>query len=486
MPTSSEFVALCRAQVTLLTQGLGASLGVVYLTQPLVEDAETQLVPIVAYPETAVNWGEQCRTFLPLAEASSRSLMPQLMADIDNQHLEAEDARPLQPDKKPVTSFTSGPQAASAQGTHALVPQRQIVLPLIHEDAVLGLLVAGRDDRGWSEWEQQQIEQIADTLTLACILDQRYQWLEHDQQQQHLLQAQQHDITDNLLHQFRNSLTALQTFGKLILRRLLPEDPNRGIATSIVRETTRLRDLSQQLESATDLAKEREEPLALPPASGDWQPQFTTDEPLSQTAPLLPGAGLSTNISLPLEPCSIAAVIAPLLASAQTIAQDRNLLLHSLLPTADLTVWANAQALREVCNNLLENALKYTPSGGQILVQVAQFRSTNSQSIAWVEISVSDTGPGIPQQDLPHIFERRYRGVQAKTDIPGSGLGLAIAKTLVEQMHGEIQVFSPARTLENATLSSLNAAVGPGTTFTVWLPATSELGQTHRSAPPAV
>lgn len=479
MPTSSEFVALCRAQVTLLTQGLGASLSVVYLTQQLVEGAETQLVPIVAYPETAVDWGEQRRSVLPFAEASPADSIPRLLAD--SQPLRVGGMQPLPVDEPPMRSFASHPEAATTPDTHAIVPQRQIVLPLIHEDAVLGLLVVGRDDRGWSEWEQHQIEQIADTLTLSCVLDQRYQWLEHEQQQQQMLQAQQHDVTDNLLHQFRNSLTALQTFGKLILRRLLPEDPNREIATSIVRETGRLQELTQQLESATGLTREREEPLFLPPAAGPWSLQATADTPAAdahppQIAPLLPGAGLSTAISLPLEPCSVTAVIAPLLASAQTIAQDRNLLLHALLPDKTLAVWANAQALREVLNNLLENALKYTPSGGHILVQASQSNSTESQ--LWVDISVSDTGPGIPPQDLPHIFERRYRGVQAETSIPGSGLGLAIAKVLVEQMHGEIQVISPARTPELLDLPPSEVeSLGAGTTLTLRLPAVTEYSQ---------
>lgn len=454
MPTSSEFVALCRAQVSLLTQGLGATLGVVYLTQQLVdgvEDAETHLVPIVVYPESAADWAQQDQFLLPRPEVTPVESMPRLLADARSS-ASALEASVLEP-VADIPSHSVPPE--SNAGT--LVPQRQIVLPLIHDNVVLGLLVVGRDDRGWSAWEQGQIEQIANTIALACVLDQRYQWLAHERQQDRLLQAQQHDRLDNLLHQFRNSLTALQTFGKLILKRLLPGDTNRSIADSIVRESSRLKELAQQLEAATATTAAAEVPLFLPPAISP------------QVSPTTPPAavGLLAGASLPLSACSVAVVLEPLLASAQAIAQDHNLTLQAAIPEHVPPVQANAQALREVLNNLIENALKYTPAGGQVWVEV-EFQPVQP---AWVEIAVSDTGPGIPPQDLPHVFERRYRGIQANTGIPGSGLGLAIAKTLVEQMQGEIQIFSPAQTrlLSNRT-SADGAANHAGTTLVVRLP----------------
>ncbi|HEY9707260.1 MAG TPA: sensor histidine kinase, partial [Oculatellaceae cyanobacterium] len=130
------------------------------------------------------------------------------------------------------------------------------------------------------------------------------------------------------------------------------------------------------------------------------------------------------------------------------------------------------KALREVLSNLIDNALKYTPSGGQVNIRVGEKRQT-AQGVM-IGIAVSDTGPGIPPQDLEHLFERHYRGVQAATAIPGSGLGLAIAKELIEQMHGDIEVFSPAQPV--LAKQNLDSAIdnapkhsGLGTTFIVWL-----------------
>jgi signal transduction histidine kinase len=117
----------------------------------------------------------------------------------------------------------------------------------------------------------------------------------------------------------------------------------------------------------------------------------------------------------------------------------------------------NEKALTEVLSNIIDNALKYTPPGGKILVQCGQQKG-NLQGIA-----ISDTGPGIPPEDLEHLGERHYRGVQAKTEIPGTGLGISIAKQLIAEMQGSIEVFSPA------IHSIITLPHIPGTTFIIWL-----------------
>lgn len=150
-------------------------------------------------------------------------------------------------------------------------------------------------------------------------------------------------------------------------------------------------------------------------------------------------------------------ILEPLLVSASAIAQERNLQLVVEIPPHLPLVRVNRKSLEEVLSNIIDNALKYTPAGGKILVQAGQ------EKPSFQGIAISDTGPGIPPQDLEHLGERHYRGVQAQTQIPGTGLGLSIAKQLIEQMQGEIQVFSPAL---NTDITSLNAR---GTTVIVWL-----------------
>jgi signal transduction histidine kinase len=98
-----------------------------------------------------------------------------------------------------------------------------------------------------------------------------------------------------------------------------------------------------------------------------------------------------------------------------------------------------------VLTNLIANALRYTPSGETIEVQIEQ------EGIDRVRILIGDTGSGIDPQDLPHIFERFYKSA----DSGGSGLGLAIAKKLVEAHGGEI---------------SAESAPDQGTQITILLP----------------
>ena len=495
MSASSEFVALCQSQVALLTQGLGASLSAVYLTEVLVEGTEAKLVPIVAYPETSSVWQDQAFALLPAeTEATNNPGLRLLSAaqplhSLNSSEADAQ-ASPSSPELSGETfAFGETGRSPSAQGeSNFLMQQRQIVLPLMHEGVMLGLLVTGREDRPWNEWERAQIERIAHTIALACILNQRSQWLEQERQQQQQLQAQQHDLLDNLLHQFRNPLTALRTFGKLLLRRLRPTDVNRDVATSIIRESDRLQELLQQFDQALDLGEVSLEPFTLGPThtaidvAPDVQPALQSPTPPEEvpcysprSIPLLPASGFLAGINLNLEPCSVAAVLEPLIISAQAIAQERSLQLQTEIPANLSLVRANVRALREVLSNLIDNALKYTPAGGTISIQVQDsylLPSNTTQQATdrpYQAIAVSDTGPGIPPQDLPHIFERHYRGVQAATEIPGTGLGLAIARDLVEQMQGEIQVFSPAQSSGLVSFEP-TATSGPGTSFVLWLP----------------
>lgn len=465
MPASQEFIALCRSQVMVLTQAFGASLSVIYLTDELKDDADTSLVPIVAYPETALSWPPEQVLAIPASispDSNPRLLTTNELSAETRLEIESGDWQPLEAKSSTEPPTASQSWQPSPPPTQVAYPwqvqdvplHQRLVLPLMHEGLVLGILVTGRSDRAWQAPEQDQIERIAQTLALACVLDQRGQWWQQDRQQQRLLQAKQQDLFHTLLHQFRNPLTALRTFGKLLLRRFASDDPNRELVEGLVRESDRLQDLLRQFESVVALG---DHPHQLQAAADEddaitWEAHIETrsdagstdsqdtnssEDSLPNFPILLPGAGFSLEPDQQL----LAAIVTPLLQSAQAIAQDRQLQLHSELALDLPAVNVDERALREVLSNVLDNALKYTPPGGEILIRLCglPYPEVYEQVIV-----VADTGPGIPAQDQEHLFEWRYRGVQAQSEIPGTGLGLAIARDLIQRMGGTIQVFSPA------------------------------------------
>ena len=128
-----------------------------------------------------------------------------------------------------------------------------------------------------------------------------------------------------------------------------------------------------------------------------------------------------------------------------------------------LPVWADADKLEKVVVNLVSNAVKFTPEGGKVRVRVGYRRSTEGERArdGFAELSVQDTGPGIPPGDLQHIFDRFHQVDGSTTRAhEGTGIGLALARELVELHRGTL---------------SVESTEGFGSTFTVRLP----LGREH-------
>ncbi|MFC1923070.1 sensor histidine kinase [Chloroflexota bacterium] len=120
-------------------------------------------------------------------------------------------------------------------------------------------------------------------------------------------------------------------------------------------------------------------------------------------------------------------------APFKALAEDKQICLMIELPKEPFKLRCDATRLEMVLSNLLDNAFKFTPAGGEVALGAEQ---TTEVTRIWVQ----DTGAGIDPEDLAHIFDRFYRGRHHST--PGSGLGLAIAKSLVEAQGGQIIVES--------------------------------------------
>jgi two-component system, sensor histidine kinase and response regulator len=153
--------------------------------------------------------------------------------------------------------------------------------------------------------------------------------------------------------------------------------------------------------------------------------------------------------SVVLENINLLGIITSCLSNIQPIAKDRAIHLKAELPGDIKEVLADANSIRRVVQNLLDNALKFTPDGGQISLLL---HASNGS----VSLEIGDTGPGIPVGEQIHLFKRFWQGGTGKKYNPGTGLGLYLCKQIVDAHHGQIVCTS---------------AEGLGATFKVTLPA---------------
>jgi signal transduction histidine kinase/DNA-binding response OmpR family regulator len=140
-----------------------------------------------------------------------------------------------------------------------------------------------------------------------------------------------------------------------------------------------------------------------------------------------------------------------LLASFQSLAETKDIRFLQSIPEKSIETYFDAEKIETIFYNLLSNAFKFTPEGGEI-----SFTMDTRESDERVEFSVTDSGPGIPENEIPRIFDRFYQvdgGVQREFE--GSGIGLALTKELVALLEGDIKV---------------DSTFGKGTTFSVTLP----------------
>ena len=154
------------------------------------------------------------------------------------------------------------------------------------------------------------------------------------------------------------------------------------------------------------------------------------------TSDLLDLGRLEADIDMEMKQCDLAHIVKQSCRYWQRSAQERDHTFDTDLPTEPVFVYGNATRLRQVIDNLLNNAIKYTPKGGQISVYLAQ---RGIQAV----LRVQDSGIGIAAQDQPYVFDRFFRVRSEQTvDVQGTGLGLAIARSIVEKHQGRIWVES--------------------------------------------
>jgi len=313
-----------------------------------------------------------------------------------------------------------------------LAPTAQAVtrrwLPLRDGPQLVGALRVDSREWPWPQALAERLQATAGCLTEALGLD-------LEQQRLSRALAQQDDQLQLLVHQLRNPLAALRTFGQLLLRRLERDPLNRPLVENLLAEQRQLNryvDAIDQLAHPTPLvaAGPQAEPLLLPPS--------------------LDGPALQP----------LAEWLMPLLERAAATASLQGRIWQG--PQHLPPWWGAGGAVAEILANLLENAFRYSPIEAPIGLHCVALASDGDGDCGAgggptaVSLTVWDSGPAIPLEERQRIFERGARG-QAQGAIPGSGLGLALARDLARRLGGDLELVVPPQAVDPALPDQGNA-----------------------------
>ena len=287
--------------------------------------------------------------------------------------------------------------SSKADEQSSITTRSILAVPLITRENVIGVLEAinKRDGADFSEEDVELLTVLGDQAAVAV---------------QNALLFQQSDLIAEIVHEMRTPLNSVVAYADLMQRPAATLDQRLQFASIIQHEAERI---SEMTNNFLDLARLQ-----------------------------------SGRASLAHDPVDLNTVIHMAVNVLKPQADTKQIVLSVDAPADQPSILGDAQRLHQVLLNLLSNAIKYCNSGDHVTVS-ARYDEDKAT------VRVADTGPGIPADALPSIFERFYRVPGSEKQAVGTGLGLAIAQQIIEAHGGEISVSSEE---------------GHGTTFMFTLP----------------
>jgi signal transduction histidine kinase len=286
-----------------------------------------------------------------------------------------------------------------------------LCVPMVHLNRLTGILLLGGDRKGWSPSgaDVEMLDLLASQASLAfenaALYRAQLERLEHLHRAERLAAVGQ--LAAGLAHEIRNPLTAIRSTMQYLLKGLSPEEPRHQLIEELLSEVDRI---NSTVGSLLSLSRSGELRLA----------EIDLFVPLSASVHLV-----------------------------QARADEQKVVLEPSFEREPLRVLADSGQLKQVFLNLLLNALESMPDGGRITLTMGLWEPP-SDAGRWGQVRITDTGPGIPAEELRKVFDPFFT-----TKREGTGLGLAICHGIIERHQGEIR---------------LESDVGRGTTALVRLP----------------
>ena len=209
---------------------------------------------------------------------------------------------------------------------------------------------------------------------------------------------QQSDLISEMVHELRTPLTSIVAYSELMLRREIPPEQARTFVETIYQEALQLSNMTNGFLELSRLQ--------------------------------------SGRIRMEMVNFNLSDLANEVLMLLKPQADERGLDLQLDMPTHDVFVLADRERIRQVLVNLTSNAVKYNHPHGSIFLRVTMLDAER------VQVAVTDTGRGIPEKDLPHIFEKFFRVADSEGYATGTGLGLSIVKQIIEAHGSTIELES--------------------------------------------
>ena len=307
-----------------------------------------------------------------------------------------------------------------------------LCVPLIVKEDIIGVIYADNRARDglFTEKEGRLLAAFANQAAIAIENSQLYETIRRhaDELEERVadrttelaeanrtlrrLSQLKDEFVSNVSHELRTPISSLKLYGSLI------ETPNEKFPeyiAAVQREISRLEHIIESLLRLSSLDQDQ--------------------------------------VAVYLSPADLNALVESLVNDRKLLASDRKLNLSYKTDPNLPSAIADKELLTEALSILLTNALNYTPAGGSIEVST---RGISDENEKWLGIYVADSGPGIPEKEGPHLFQRFFRGkVGRESGYAGTGLGLAIVKEIVERNHGKVEVIDQGIDEQGATFSIL-------------------------------